>query len=180
MTSMVEDVCMESSSPWTAAGGCLVACLSPSPSFPKKPSPAAKRYLLTSSSRALNKISSCGDLHEESSGVGIRIALQPAPHACIFCCHTGLKTSKHAQPFARTSCPVLFLTFPLRDRSTSDEEAIQIIWSLGTPTKGKNNNSSAAFLICIENSDSFFADPSGLPYTAVKLYVLNPERNFQP
>lgn len=155
MTSMVEDVCMENSNLWAVAASLLV-CLSASPSwFPKKPLPAAKHLPLAFSSRPLNKTSSCGDLHEEFSGVGIRVALQPAPHACILCCHTGLETSKHAQPFACTPCPVLFLTFPLRDRSASDEEIIQIIWSLGTPTKGKNNNSSAAFLICIGNSAPF-------------------------
>lgn len=111
--------------------------------------------------------------------MGIRTALQPAPHACILCCHTGLSTSKHAQLFACPPCPVLLLTFPLRDRFTTDEKIIQIIWSLGTPTKGKNNNSSAAFLICIENSASFFADPSGLPHKAVKPYALNPDRQLE-
>lgn len=101
------------------------------------------------------------------------------PHACILDYHTGLKTSKHAQPFSCTPCHVLFLTFPLRDRSTSEEKIIQLIWSLKTPTKGKNNNSAAALLICIENSGSFFADPTGLPHTAVKLYAHNPERQLE-
>lgn len=91
---------------------------------------------------------------------------------------TRLKTSKCTQPFSYTPCHVLFLTFPLRDGSTSEEKIIQLIWSLETPTKGKNNNSAAALLICIENSGFFFADPTSLPHTAVKLYAGNPERQL--
>lgn len=72
---------------------------------------------------------------------------------------TRLKTSKCTQPFSYTLCHVLFLTFPLRDGSTSEEKIIQLIWSLEAPTKGKNNNSAAALLICIENSGSFFCWP---------------------
>lgn len=182
MTPMAEDVCMEGSNLWAVASGCLVTCLSAFFSLISKEdiaccqAPSSSCLILTT---LQNVFPWEEDLHEGFSGVGIRIALQPAPHACILCCHTGLKASKHAQLFACTPCPVLFLTFPLRDRSTSDEKIIQIIWSLGTTTKGKNNNSSAALLICIEDLGSFFAEPSGFPHTAVKLYALNPKRQLE-
>lgn len=107
------------------------------------------------------------------------MALQPDPDACDLGCRTSWKTSKHSQPFSCTPCHVLFLIFPLRDRSTSEEKIIQLIWSLGTPAKGKNINSAAALLICTENSGFFFADPTDLPHTAVKLHARNPERQME-
>lgn len=147
---------MEASNLWAVASGFFDTCLL---SFLSLISlPAAEHNPHPASAWPLQKMSSYGkeDSGEDFSGVGTRTALQPDPHACLLGYHTGLKTSKHAQTFSCTPCRVLFLTFPLRDRSTSEKKIIQLIWSLGAPTKGKNNNSAAALLICIENSGFFF------------------------
>lgn len=186
MTSTVEDiplhilVCMEGSSAWAVASGCFDSCL---PSFSSLISKEATTWAHSSPCFGLTTWKKVfpweEDSHGDLSGVGIRVSLQSNSHSCISSCHTGLRTSKHAQPFSFTPCHVLFLTFPLRDRSTSEKKIIQLIWSLGTHTKGKNNNSAAALLICIENSGSFFADPTDLPHIAVKLYAYNPERQLE-
>lgn len=173
---------MEGSNVWAVASGSLtLVCLPSHHWFPKKPSPATKHNPHPVSAWTLEKMSSHGeeDSCEDLSEVGIKMALQPDPRACVLGCHTRLKTSKHAQHFSCTPCHVWFLTFPLRDSSTGEENIIHLIWSLGTSTKGKNNNSAAALLICTENLGSFFADPTGLPHTAVKLYACNPERQLE-